>query len=446
MSTSVLICDDSKLARRQLARSLPDDWDIKVEFAYDGVDCIKQLTKSPPEILFLDLNMPEMDGYGVLAAMKEQGLDVLTVVVSGDIQPSAHQRVLELGAIDFIQKPCSPEKLAAIIEHHGIRDRALRERMSHSLGEQVDPDVRDIYQELTNVAMGQAGDLLARLLNVFVKLPIPNVNLIEVSELHMMLSDIESHEEVTAVCQGFLGPGVSGEALCILSDSSFDDVAKILNVEGEVDDQLQLAAVEAQRVGGRYTQLSRVAVTSCQVCGRNETPLWQIRADRVIHDQDARQLYFEGAQLRVLDVPILWVPQLRLPDPTLERARGFLTPTLRSTSLLGTGLRLPYFIPIGDHQDLTLTPYLSSETRTLEARYRRAFTYGNIELNGAITKDSLLPGDTRGYFFAAGEFALRNGFRFDFDIETVSDDSYFNDYDYGDNERLQLCANILYTG
>ena len=203
-----------------------------------------------------------------------------------------------------------------------------------------------------------------------------------------------------------------------------------------MDDQLQLAAVEAQRVGGRYTQLSRVAVTSCQVCGRNETPLWQIRADRVIHDQDARQLYFEGAQLRVLDVPILWVPQLRLPDPTLERARGFLTPTLRSTSLLGTGLRLPYFIPIGDHQDLTLTPYLSSETRTLEARYRRAFTYGNIELNGAITKDSLLPGDTRGYFFAAGEFALRNGFRFDFDIETVSDDSYFNDYDYGDNERL----------
>ena len=203
-----------------------------------------------------------------------------------------------------------------------------------------------------------------------------------------------------------------------------------------MDDQLQLAAVEAQRVGGRYTQLSRVAVTSCQVCGRNATPLWQIRADRVIHDQDARQLYFEGAQLRVLDVPILWVPQLRLPDPSLARARGFLTPTLRSTSLLGTGVRLPYFIPMGDHQDLTLSPYLSSETRTLEARYRRAFTYGNIEFNGAITKDTLLPDETRGYLFAEGAFALRNGFRFDFDIETVSDDSYFNDYDYGDNERL----------
>lgn len=203
-----------------------------------------------------------------------------------------------------------------------------------------------------------------------------------------------------------------------------------------MDDQLQLAAVEAQRVGGRYTQLSRVAVTSCQVCGRNQTPLWQIRADRVIHDQDARQLYFEGAQLRVLDVPVPWVPQMRLPDPTLKRARGFLTPTIRSTSLLGTGLRIPYFIPMGDHQDLTLTPYLSSETRTLEGRYRRAFAYGDIEIEGAISRDSLQPDETRGYLFAYGEFLLRNGFRFEFDIETVSDDAYFNEYDYAENERL----------
>ena len=51
MSTSVLICDDSKLARRQLARSLPEDWDIKVEFALDGVDCIKQIKLIEPEIL-----------------------------------------------------------------------------------------------------------------------------------------------------------------------------------------------------------------------------------------------------------------------------------------------------------------------------------------------------------------------------------------------------------
>ncbi|WP_372858965.1 response regulator [Pseudoalteromonas sp.] len=240
MSTSVLICDDSKLARRQLARSLPDDWDIKVEFAYDGVDCIKQITKSPPEILFLDLNMPEMDGYEVLTAMKEQGLNVLTVVVSGDIQPSAHQRVLELGAIDFIQKPCSAQKLATIIEHHGIKDKALRERLSNGLGEQVDPDVRDVYQELTNVAMGQAGDLLARLLNVFVKLPIPNVNVLEVSELDMALRSVDNNSTTSGICQGFIGGGVSGEALLLLNDSSFKEIASLMNYEGELNDKVEL--------------------------------------------------------------------------------------------------------------------------------------------------------------------------------------------------------------
>lgn len=240
MSTSVLICDDSKLARRQLARSLPEDWDIKVEFAHDGVDCVKQISKIQPDILFLDLNMPEMDGYQVLSTIKELGVRVLTVVVSGDIQPSAHQRVKDLGAIDFIKKPCSAQKLADIIEHHGIRERALKERAKDALGDQVDPDVRDIYQELTNVAMGQAGDLLARLLNVFVKLPIPNVNVLEVSELAMALSSIDNNKSTSGICQGFIGGGVSGEALLILNDSSFKEIASLMNYDGELNDNIEL--------------------------------------------------------------------------------------------------------------------------------------------------------------------------------------------------------------
>ncbi|MDO6586689.1 LPS assembly protein LptD [Salipiger sp. 1_MG-2023] len=205
-----------------------------------------------------------------------------------------------------------------------------------------------------------------------------------------------------------------------------------------MDDQLQLAAVEAQRIDGSYTQLNRVSVTSCQVCGANDVPLWQIRADRVIHDEDARQMWFEGAQLRVLDVPVFWWPQLRLPDPSLTRARGFLTPTFESTTLLGTGVRLPYFIPIGDSKDLTVTPYLSSETRTMELRYRQAFANGSIEANGAVSSDTLEPDKTRGYLFLEGEFGLRNDFKLDFETQSVSDDSYFNDYDYGDDDELLI--------
>jgi len=234
---SVLVCDDSLVARKQVAKCLPQDWDVAVHFAKNGQEGLASLTAGKGDLLLLDLNMPVLDGYGTLEAIQKQGLKTKVIVVSGDIQPEARDRVISLGALDFIRTPVDPQALAEALDKHNILH--AEEEEVHEVTP-LDPDIRDCYQEITNIAMGQAGDHLARTMNVFVELPIPNVNLIEVSELHMMLSDIESHEEVTAVCQGFLGPGISGEALCILSDSSFDDVAKILNVEGEVDDQLQL--------------------------------------------------------------------------------------------------------------------------------------------------------------------------------------------------------------
>jgi len=100
--------------------------------------------------------------------------------------------------------------------------------------------LRDCYQEIANVAMGQAGDLLARLLDVFVVLPIPNVNLIEVSELSMALSDVEEQDSTSGICQGFIGAGISGEALLILNDSSFKDVASLMNYKYEVDESTEL--------------------------------------------------------------------------------------------------------------------------------------------------------------------------------------------------------------
>ena len=118
-----------------------------------------------------------------------------------------------------------------------------------------------------------------------------------------------------------------------------------------LNQQVQLAAHQLNRVNGRYSQMYKAAVTSCQVCSADTPPLWQIRARRVIHDQVERQLYFEDAQLRVMDVPIFYLPHLRLPDPTLKRATGFLIPSLRGNSQLGTGIKVPYFIRMGDHRD-----------------------------------------------------------------------------------------------
>ncbi|MCT4557395.1 MAG: LPS assembly protein LptD [Pelagimonas sp.] len=212
----------------------------------------------------------------------------------------------------------------------------------------------------------------------------------------------------------------------------------ILGARAVLDQQLQLASVQARRVQGRYTELTKVAVTSCQVCDADKAPIWQIRATRVIHDQEERQLYFDNAQLRVLDMPVFYFPRLRLPDPTLKRARGFLFPRLRNTSQLGFGIKLPYFIPIGRHQDLTLTPYLAQHGQTLEFRYRRAFWNGDIELNGALSNDTLLKNrdELRGYLFANGTFDLRNRYKLQFSFNSVTDSSYSNDYGIGGGDRL----------
>jgi LPS-assembly protein len=203
-----------------------------------------------------------------------------------------------------------------------------------------------------------------------------------------------------------------------------------------LNQQLQLAAVELNRVDGRYTQLYKTAVTSCHICSDGRQPLWQIRAKRVIHDQQEQQLYFDGAQFRIRSIPVFYLPRLRLPDPTLERATGFLIPSLRSTSLLSTGIKVPYFIKLGDHRDLTLTPYLSSRTRTLEFRYRQAFARGSIEFEGAVTRDDLRSGETRGYLFGSGQFDLNRGYVLEFDIEATSDDAYLREYGFSDKDRL----------
>jgi len=110
----------------------------------------------------------------------------------------------------------------------------------NSIDINLNEDQRDCYQEITNVAMGQAADQLARLLNVYVILPIPNVNLLEVTELQMALSELENTQSVSAVCQGFIGAGISGEALLIFNDASFDDISRLMNYEGQAGDSSEV--------------------------------------------------------------------------------------------------------------------------------------------------------------------------------------------------------------
>ncbi len=236
MTTPILICDDSGMARKQMTRALPEDWDVEVSFASNGMEGLEAIKAGKGEILFLDLNMPEMDGYQVLEKIRAQDLNTMVIVVSGDIQPEAHQRVMQLGALDFIKKPVESDTISAILDRYGIRG----ERKGDLRGIEVQVDFLDACQEIANVAMGRAGDLLARLLNAFVLLPIPNVNMIEMSELRMAINQVADDDTLSAVCQGFIGSGIAGEAMLVFNESSFDDIADLMRYKGEIDDAAQL--------------------------------------------------------------------------------------------------------------------------------------------------------------------------------------------------------------
>src|SRR5690554_6633433 len=88
--------------------------------------------------------------------------------------------------------------------------------------------------------MGQAASLLARLLNVFVELPIPKVNVIEITDLHMALQALDGEERSSAVCQGFAGNGVTGEAMLIFNDSSFEDIAALMVYTGQQSEDIEI--------------------------------------------------------------------------------------------------------------------------------------------------------------------------------------------------------------
>lgn len=236
---SILICDDSLMARKQIARCLPQDLEADVYFAKHGEEALKLLREDKGDLLLLDLNMPVMDGYQTLEEINKRRLQTKVVVISGDIQEQAHQRVMQLGVVDFIEKPVTTEMLTHVLQKHRLTDETSFQK-SADAGSALPEAVRDCLQEMANVAMGRAGKHLADLLNVFVELPVPNVNLIETNELSMVLSAIDQRDATTGICQGFLADGVAGEALCVLSDASFEDVAKIMGIDRFLDDELQL--------------------------------------------------------------------------------------------------------------------------------------------------------------------------------------------------------------
>ena len=227
----LLVCDDSAMARKQLIRALPADWPVSITQAAHGEEALAAIRQGLGPIMLLDLTMPVLDGYQTLAALQAEGLQSQVIVVSGDVQDEAVRRVRELGALDFLKKPADPALLLETLQRHGLYQAANQPSSAPPAPRaelELKINFRDALREVTNVAMGRAAALLAKVLGVFVQLPVPQVNIFEVSELHMTLLDAQRGERLSAVCQGFIGDGIAGEALLLFHDSEVADMARLM--------------------------------------------------------------------------------------------------------------------------------------------------------------------------------------------------------------------------
>lgn len=120
MSIPLLIVDDSRTSRKMIIKSLPPEWDVVISEASNGLEALEAYRAGKGEVMFLDLTMPELDGFGVLEALKREGFKAFVFVISADIQPQSIQRVKSLGAMAFVKKPITAEKMSDTLREFGL--------------------------------------------------------------------------------------------------------------------------------------------------------------------------------------------------------------------------------------------------------------------------------------------------------------------------------------
>lgn len=207
----------------------------------------------------------------------------------------------------------------------------------------------------------------------------------------------------------------------------------------------KFAAAEAERVDDRYNVLTKAVFSPCEVCAASPVPLWRIRAERVIHDQEERRIHYEDAYFDVLGVTVGYLPYFAHPSPEVDRATGFLAPDFSNDGAYGLGVKLPYYIVLDDYSDVTLTPFAASKDGAiLEGQYRRRFATGfiDLDLNLGVTD---YDGDGKGARvrfggFGAARYGLGGGVHTGFDLAFATDDPFLRRYDYTDLDRLSSQA------
>ncbi|MDQ0285635.1 two-component system chemotaxis response regulator CheB [Desulfofundulus luciae] len=113
----VLVVDDSALMRRLITRLLESRGYNVIDTAADGEEAVAKICALKPDVVSLDLDMPVLDGLGVLRrVMKECPVPVVMLSSHTTAGARATMRALSLGAVDFVAKPSGPGRLDAMVD------------------------------------------------------------------------------------------------------------------------------------------------------------------------------------------------------------------------------------------------------------------------------------------------------------------------------------------
>ena len=125
---NILVVDDVAENRDLLLRRLQRLGFTAIDQAQNGIEALAAIGAKPYDLVLLDIMMPELDGFGVLEALKRDGrineLPVVVISALSEIEPVV--RCIELGAEDFLFKPFNPTllraRVLATLEKKALRD------------------------------------------------------------------------------------------------------------------------------------------------------------------------------------------------------------------------------------------------------------------------------------------------------------------------------------
>jgi len=149
----ILIVDDNKANLTSAKTALADTY--KVTAVVSGEQALKFLEKNTPDMILLDINMPDMDGFEVLEVIKRDELcDIPVIFLTADNDAETEQRCFDAGAQDFIAKPFVPavmrSRISRILELEDLR-KSLANRLDEKIREVSDIKSKSFRDALTDL-------------------------------------------------------------------------------------------------------------------------------------------------------------------------------------------------------------------------------------------------------------------------------------------------------